>query len=179
MLIPRIAAISQSVDLVRAAGAPRAAGLVNGVLRALDRERARPRFPDPAAEPVEYLCSWGSHPRWLVERWLARSGGSVVFNAPLLNRRGRSITLAGSDGRITLPRGTLHLSRNRFLWRGVMHERLTVAHGEPSFWKFETDDDRLIGRVDLPSGGAAMKMSVASFALIREYGTRLTATSSP
>ena len=72
--VPTYAAISQSVDLVRAAGAPRAAGLVNGVLRALDRERARPRFPDPAAEPVEYLCSWGSHPRWLVERWLARWG---------------------------------------------------------------------------------------------------------
>ena len=32
----------------------------------------------------------------------------------------------------------------------------TVAHGEPSLWKFETGSDRLVGRVDLPSGGAAM-----------------------
>ena len=33
---------------------------------------------------------------------------------------------------------------------------VTVAHGQPSLWKFETADDRLVGRVDLPSGGAAM-----------------------
>jgi 16S rRNA (cytosine967-C5)-methyltransferase len=47
---------------------------VNGVLRALDRERERIGFPDAEKEPVEYLCSWGSHPRWLVERWLSRWG---------------------------------------------------------------------------------------------------------
>ena len=36
------------------------------------------------------------------------------------------------------------------------HWYVTVAHGEPSLWKFEADADRLVGRVDLPSGGAAM-----------------------
>lgn len=36
------------------------------------------------------------------------------------------------------------------------HWYVTVAHGQPSLWKFEVDDDRLVGRVDLPSGGAAM-----------------------
>lgn len=72
--VPTYAAISQSVELVRAIGAPRAAGLVNGVLRALDRERARLVYPDPEQDPVGYLCSWGSHPQWLVERWLERWG---------------------------------------------------------------------------------------------------------
>ena len=33
---------------------------------------------------------------------------------------------------------------------------VTVAHGQPSLWKFETESDRLVGRVDLTSGGAAM-----------------------
>lgn len=70
--VPRYAAISQSVDLVRAAGSPRAAGLVNGVLRALERAEGEREFPDPSRDPVGYLCTWGSHPRWLVERWLAR-----------------------------------------------------------------------------------------------------------
>lgn len=72
--VPTYAAISQSVELVRAVGSPRAAGLVNGVLRALDRERDRLEYPDPERAPIEYLCSWGSHPRWLVERWLERWG---------------------------------------------------------------------------------------------------------
>lgn len=76
--VPTYAAISQSVDLVRVAGSPRAAGLVNGVLRATDRERQRMRFPDAARSPVEYLSSWGSHPAWLVERWLARWGFQEV-----------------------------------------------------------------------------------------------------
>jgi glycogen debranching enzyme len=33
----------------------------------------------------------------------------------------------GQD-RIVLARGTLHVSRGRFLWRGVMHERLSVSN---------------------------------------------------
>jgi len=70
--VPAYAAISQSVELVRAAGAPRAAGLVNGVLRTLSREAGRLPFPDPVADPVGHLSTWGSHPRWLLERWLRR-----------------------------------------------------------------------------------------------------------
>lgn len=68
------AAVSESVELARAAGAARATGLVNGVLRALGRRRASLGFPDPETEPAAYLATWGSHPRWLVERWLERWG---------------------------------------------------------------------------------------------------------
>jgi 16S rRNA (cytosine967-C5)-methyltransferase len=70
--VPPYAAVSQSVELTRVAGAPRAAGLVNGVLNAVQRERDSLGLPDPAMEPVQHLVTWGSHPRWLVERWLER-----------------------------------------------------------------------------------------------------------
>lgn len=76
--VPTYAAISQSVDLVRDAGAGAAAKLVNGALRSLSRESeagaADGAFPDAAADPVGWLTTAGSHPRWLVERWLARWG---------------------------------------------------------------------------------------------------------
>ncbi|HWK90553.1 MAG TPA: 16S rRNA (cytosine(967)-C(5))-methyltransferase RsmB [Longimicrobium sp.] len=72
--VPPYAAVSQSVDLVRDAGAPRAAGLVNGVLQNLQRRRETIRFPDFARDPAAHLATWGSHPRWLVERWIARWG---------------------------------------------------------------------------------------------------------
>jgi len=72
--VPAYAAVSQSVDLARIAGAPRAAGLVNGVLQNLGRRRDSIRFPDFARDPAAYLETWGSHPRWLVERWIARWG---------------------------------------------------------------------------------------------------------
>ncbi|CAN5748135.1 16S rRNA (cytosine(967)-C(5))-methyltransferase RsmB [soil metagenome] len=70
--VPPYAAVSQSVELCRAAGAARAAGLVNGVLNALQRDRDRLLFPSAGGAPVDHMVSWGSHPRWLVERWLRR-----------------------------------------------------------------------------------------------------------
>jgi 16S rRNA (cytosine967-C5)-methyltransferase len=46
---------------------------VNAVLRALARAGVEPaHFPDPTADAAGWLATWGSHPRWLVERWLAR-----------------------------------------------------------------------------------------------------------
>ncbi len=72
--VPSYAAVSQSVELARAAGAARAAGLVNGVLQALRRGVAEVRFPSFEVDPIEHLTTWGSHPRWLVERWLNRWG---------------------------------------------------------------------------------------------------------
>jgi 16S rRNA (cytosine967-C5)-methyltransferase len=72
--VPPYAAVSQSVELARAAGQGRAAGLVNGVLQNLQRRREGLRFPDFARDPAGSLSTWGSHPRWLVERWIARWG---------------------------------------------------------------------------------------------------------
>jgi 16S rRNA (cytosine967-C5)-methyltransferase len=74
--VPPHAAVSQSVELARWAGAARAAGLVNGVLQSLLRKRAQLSFPDPERDPAGFLETWGSHPRWLVERWLARWGAA-------------------------------------------------------------------------------------------------------
>lgn len=73
--VPAYAALSQTVEQAKEAVGNRVAGLVNGVLRALQREGGGvDRFPDPDADPVGHLTSWGSHPRWLVERWLDRWG---------------------------------------------------------------------------------------------------------
>jgi 16S rRNA (cytosine967-C5)-methyltransferase len=68
------AAVSQSVELTRAIGYARAAGLVNGVLQSLRREPERARVPTLAEDPIRRLTGWGSHPLWLVERWVTRLG---------------------------------------------------------------------------------------------------------
>jgi len=72
--VPPYAAVSQSVELARMAGAGRVSGLVNGVLQNLQRRGEAIRFPDFRPDPAGHLESWGSHPRWLVERWVARWG---------------------------------------------------------------------------------------------------------
>ncbi len=72
--VPSYAAVSQSVELVRVAGSPRASGLVNGVLQGLRRKRDELGFPDAEADALGWMTTWGSHPRWLAERWVERWG---------------------------------------------------------------------------------------------------------
>jgi 16S rRNA (cytosine967-C5)-methyltransferase len=76
MRVPHRAAVSESVELVRES-APRAAGLVNAVLRRLARE-GLPPFPDPKADPLGWLTTAGSLPRWLAVRWMARLGPATA-----------------------------------------------------------------------------------------------------
>jgi 16S rRNA (cytosine967-C5)-methyltransferase len=72
MRVPEHAAVSESVELVRRSR-PRAAGVVNAVLRRLVREGA-PAEPDPRAEPKRWLTTTGSLPAWIADRWLERLG---------------------------------------------------------------------------------------------------------
>jgi 16S rRNA (cytosine967-C5)-methyltransferase len=74
--VPDRAAVSESVDLAREV-APRATGLVNAVLRRLARDGAPPA-PDAGADPIGWLTTAGSLPRWLAERWVARLGADAA-----------------------------------------------------------------------------------------------------
>ena len=71
--VPDFAAVDEAVSLARRTGGARHASYVNAVLRAVARLRGRPE-PDPASNPLGYWETAGSHPRWLVERWIARLG---------------------------------------------------------------------------------------------------------
>ena len=71
--VPEYAAVSQAVDLAKSRGGPGVAGFANALLRGIVRDGGGPEnFPDPKTHPVDFLSTWGSHPRWLVERWLTR-----------------------------------------------------------------------------------------------------------
>lgn len=66
--VPDHAAVSEAVSLARKkAKNPRAAGLVNGVLRSLIRQRE-------ALQPPADLSTRYSHPQWLVDSFVARLG---------------------------------------------------------------------------------------------------------
>jgi 16S rRNA (cytosine967-C5)-methyltransferase len=71
--VPAYAAVSQSVDQVRLEGGGGASGLVNAVLRKVGADGdGTELFPDFSGSPADFLATWGSHPRWLVDRWLRR-----------------------------------------------------------------------------------------------------------
>ncbi len=71
--VPAYAALSQTVTQARAMAGEGGARLANGVLRSLAREGGEvSRFPALEQDPLAHLATWGSHPAWLLERWLAR-----------------------------------------------------------------------------------------------------------
>ncbi len=72
--IPHSAAVNSAVELTRAhCKNPRAAGMVNGVLRAL--ERSLENLPTiPKDDPVAYLSILYSHPEWFVKEMLLTLG---------------------------------------------------------------------------------------------------------
>ena len=72
--IPPFAAVDTAVDLAKRFRGGAAAGLVNAVLRrAVSAWREVP-FPSRQDDPIGYLSARLSHPRWLVERWVAQFG---------------------------------------------------------------------------------------------------------
>lgn len=73
--VPAYAAVSESVRQVRNSGSRAAAGMVNAVLRRVARAPSgRSAFPDPETDLEGHLATWGSHPEWLVRRWVRAYG---------------------------------------------------------------------------------------------------------
>lgn len=79
--VPPYAAIAQTVELAKTRHGLGASKLVNAVLRRLDRERDSLGRANPT-DPVEALVLTHSHPRWLVQRWIAKFG--IVDTTALL-----------------------------------------------------------------------------------------------
>jgi 16S rRNA (cytosine967-C5)-methyltransferase len=82
--IPAHAALSESVELCRAAGEPHATGMVNAVLRKLaakptsqNRDMGHPRPGVRIHESVAAFAERLGHPQWMVERWVAAYGRDV------------------------------------------------------------------------------------------------------
>ena len=86
--VPDYAAVSQAVDQVKGTRSRAAAGLVNAVLRKVARApRGESHFPAPETDPVGYLTTWGSHPEWLVRRWVHALGESAASALVEANNR--------------------------------------------------------------------------------------------
>jgi 16S rRNA (cytosine967-C5)-methyltransferase len=93
--VPPYAAVSEAVEAAKRASGKGAAGLANAVLRRLS-EGSWDSFGFPRAEvdPLGYLTVWGSHPRWLVERWLGRWSFEDVERLVSYNNRRPGVFLS-------------------------------------------------------------------------------------
>lgn len=84
--VPPYAAIAQTVELAKIRHGIGASKLANAVLRRIDRERdtLHDETATDAADIAAQLSRRHSHPKWLVERWLAHFGAGDT--AALLQR---------------------------------------------------------------------------------------------
>src|SRR3954466_2926958 len=88
--VPAYAAIAQTVELAKRRHGIGASKLANAVLRRLDRERDVLELPRPADE-LDTLALEGSHPRWLIARWVQRWG--IAETQRLLDANNREAPL--------------------------------------------------------------------------------------
>ena len=88
--IPAHAALSESVELCRAAGEPHATGMVNAVLRKIAKPMSQTRDPstssgqamgqpENAVEGSTAFAERLGHPAWLVERWVKAYGRDAAL----------------------------------------------------------------------------------------------------
>lgn len=92
--VPDRAAVHTTVELARREKLERATGFINGILRALGRQREEIPWPDAAADPAGHLEYALSLPSWLARRWLAELGpqeaialaGALLSPAPFALR---------------------------------------------------------------------------------------------
>ena len=78
--IPPSAAVNQAVEMAKAHHRPRAAGLVNAILRNLSREK-------DTLPPVEDVSIRYSHPKWLVDTYIQLLGREEAEQALAENNR--------------------------------------------------------------------------------------------
>ncbi len=89
--VPPYAAVSDAVEAARRSAGEGAGRLTNAVLRRLGRSSASE--PERGSDPLAYLSGWGSHPAWLIERWLARWPAEEVERLVEHNNRRPSVYL--------------------------------------------------------------------------------------
>ncbi len=93
--LPAYAVVSDGVEAAKREKGQGAASLTNAVLRRLSRESYSAfDFPSPKEDPRGYLSTWGSHPDWLLERWLSHESSEDVRELVEYNNRRPSVYLS-------------------------------------------------------------------------------------
>lgn len=72
--VPPSAAVNESVNLAKKYGHQGVVKFVNGVLRNISRNLENITFPEISKDPIGHMAAKYSHPRWMVERWIAEFG---------------------------------------------------------------------------------------------------------
>ncbi len=140
--VPDHAAVHETIEAFRSTAGARAVGFVNAVLRSaarLGEEERAALFPAPEADPIAHFATYGSHPEWLVRRWLERWPIETVTRLVELDNRPPRVTLRtlGDEG-----------GRREADDRATADARLEAIPGFPGCWALtEGDPTELLARL--------------------------------
>ncbi|CAI9406319.1 RsmB/NOP family class I SAM-dependent RNA methyltransferase [Nocardioides sp. T2.26MG-1] len=105
MRVPTHAAISTTVDLVRAKVSSGAGGFANAVLRQVARQELAEWIgrvaPDPRVAPTRFASIAYSHPRWIVDELRSAVGAEELFELLAADNEPPRVTLVARPGRGT------------------------------------------------------------------------------
>ena len=137
--LPAYAVVSDAVEASKLVKGGGAASLTNAVLRRLSRESYSAfGFPSPAEDPQGYLSTWGSHPVWLLERWLSCESLEDVRGLVEYNNRRPAVHLSVAADR--------DRALERLREAGV--EARPAAWGASSVWVEPSDVRKALDVVD-------------------------------
>jgi 16S rRNA (cytosine967-C5)-methyltransferase len=91
--VPARAAVDEAVRLAKGLHKKGVAPFVNGVLRGIAAGRRTIAYPDIEAAPLDYIAAFHSHPRWLVQHWLAQGGVADTIALCEANNRYPALTV--------------------------------------------------------------------------------------
>ena len=137
--LPAYAVVSDAVEASKLVKGQGAASLTNAVLRRLSRESYSAfGFPSLAEDPQGHLSTWGSHPVWLLERWLSCESLEDVRGLVEYNNRRPAVHLSVAADR--------DRALERLREAGV--EARPAAWGASSVWVEPSDVRKALDVVD-------------------------------
>jgi 16S rRNA (cytosine967-C5)-methyltransferase len=141
--VPVSAAVNETVNLATVM-IPRAKGFINAVLRSADRGRDTISYPDREGDPAGFLAAIYSHPRWLVEQWLAQIGqvesealAAAMGEQPPLTARVNSLILSRDELRAKLGAAGIGATPCRYSHLGLKLEGAGGVELLPGFQEGE------------------------------------------
>jgi 16S rRNA (cytosine967-C5)-methyltransferase len=123
--VPPFAAVDTAVELSKEIKGGAASGLINALLRRFLREGKHIDLPERAADLAGHLAVALSHPRWMVEQWLAELGEAETEALLAANN-----TAAATVVRVNPSRASREQVRDALGAAGVVAENTLYApHG--------------------------------------------------
>ncbi|MBM7578449.1 16S rRNA (cytosine(967)-C(5))-methyltransferase RsmB [Jeotgalibacillus terrae] len=131
--VPERAAIHEAVEIAKKKGHKGISGMVNGVLRSIQRQGVRTL--DEISDPVIKISIETSHPEWLVKRWAAHFGLEKTKEmcernliAPVQTARVNTSRISRSEVIDMLKQEGVEASESTIVPAGIRVKKGNIAH---------------------------------------------------